>query len=1202
MSVPALWASLTDDEKTLLVEAAHALGADLAEAVMSRLQDHACRLAPPEAVRRALTQAGAAFIAGLERPQDPHEVGQWAVELTASLSPFFADERVRTALIDPPLHASSTGATALGPIEEAWAEHVSSGADPSLSTWRSGAGLSQAADAFAWAFEHAVTGHPDLQACLLAGQVREVIDRIGRGEAPQDAPDALRAVEDLATARETLHALFAHLARMGYSPRGIETRGEAAGSVITTPSAGQVFIPDRGNLAWLFHQLPDREQVLAVYRAHLRRSCARLPLSGLAMPTIGGHPIDSGAVRLPLRRPAVLPRFAPSTPTAAGRAAQPPLEEILASRPQLVILGASGSGKSVLLRHLAWIGADDPDTVPLLIPLNRVDLSLDGKQDLVDAALDYLTAHERPTEGKRLRAALAARVEAGTVLWLWDGLDRVHVHRQPVVEALGQLAAEGHPMIITSRPEGYHPVAGCDQVGRIGPVPVERAPALVRRWFTAFAEACPAVPGPDAESWVEQQVADLRSALEQHPTLRAAMGNPLTLTMVTILSADDNRGHLPRYRKEVYRRYLEHALATTWEAGGYDEEPALAEADDPAAVRDQLLTGLYRAAYWLHSVRKDYPQRAAYDIVLRALTEIEGRGTGLLRRFQVSTRTKVVLEFWEQAGLFERFQVGDQHRLAFRHLTLQEYAAAQALLDAHGDAPAALWADLEPHLTDSSWRDVITLTLAGLEDASPVLQRLLEADSTPPEQHGPLFLAAQALLEGAHGAESTRRLTVQGLEHMACTAQTRETRSDALATLVALGRSGEAYATQRLLALASHAGLDLETREQAARALDELGRTDELLTLSRDSAVDSEIRRVAADTLGRLGRTDDLAEAWSAMANDGRVDPQVRAELACSLCYLGQTEAAGAVLLDLSRDPQVDMGIRQEAAEALTRLDCPTEAAEAWIALALDMTAPGSVRQEASAALERLGEEENAIRAWRSVAQAGTVPPSIRAEAAEALSRLGRTDAVVEVWESLALDSSADARLRREAAFNLIYKDRLQSATAALVALISDNKIDSDIRREASEALRHLGREDEAAQAWLRLAQDTLAGGRARLDAAAVLRQLGRVAEAADALLSVATDHRVNQWTRVEAAKALTQTGRAQEAAEVFLELAADGDLAWWIREGAIRSLGDLGHLTDTTRIVAGLQELVVDSAADNEVRKAAQRALQRLGVRNHLD
>ena len=541
---------------------------------------------------------------------------------------------------------------------------------------------------------------------------------------------------------------------------------------------------------------PKRPGILADYRAHLRRLYADLPLAGIPVP------LD---VTLPLDRVYIKLRALPERQEAARRAAELPPdrdeelprrlgdhlwrrrekrekasrhreeaeemspEEAIARQDRLVILGEAGAGKSTLLRHLAWERAGDPETpLPLLVPLGRADISISQTGcSFLEAALDLLTEHKAGEERELLKQALADGIGDRTVFFLCDGLDEAHLARKSVVAGLEKLVADGHRMVVSSRPLGYERLAVLEHF-QVLPLLPEDAQAFTDRWFQALAEAR-GMPEPKQEGWAKERASWLRHQLEERPGLREVASNPLLLTFLAVLGGDEPQRELPRRRNELYREYVER-LFTVWEARRRrDGKLSLGRLRGEEARR-VALWGLYRTASYLH--RAYYGEEGLLAVrdeveplLARDLTERWEFGT-----LQTEALAAEVLRFWEGAGLLDVYRLAGQEWLAFRHLTFQEYGAARAITQMPSDD---VWAVLCPRLHASHWRGVVLLTAAILPNASNFIRRILNAgrdDSLETHIHHHLLVAAACLSESTSVECELPEEIVSNLEVCLCSA------------------------------------------------------------------------------------------------------------------------------------------------------------------------------------------------------------------------------------------------------------------------------------------------------------------------------------------------------------------------------------------------------------------------------------------------
>lgn len=1086
MTLTDLWQNLPPEARNLLLGLAGKGAEGLVKKAATAL-GIAWRGTPKErALRECLTAALAEFLACLDLPEDPEARKAW----TGHLESLLTNDAVQEALARAVLHEGRPEAVDPAPFRRAL--------DETTLPWREGQNLETAIRALTRAVEREAGAHPQLLPFLTAARLKRIADQLERG-IPVEGVDALLAT--LERIAEGQAALFAYLARMGYSVR---VEGSVDRSILITGNNNQVVLADGGRLARLFLALPDPDRALTEYRAHIRRSCEFLPLEGLALPEIHGRPLDPARLRIPLdrvyiklralpyrERPEELPP--PEDPRAMARYIRErqqeyrrgkelflweedivPPEEAVEKHPQLVLLGAPGAGKSTFLRHLARAGAAGSEALPLLVPLSRADAAMAGGRSLLEAALDHLTAHKAGVEREALRAALEQEIAAKRVCWLWDGLDEVRLHRQEVVEELARLAADGHRMVVTSRPLGYEPIPGCGALYEVLPLLPEDAEAFVGRWFRALAQAR-GVSEEERGRWAGERAAWLRGQLAGQPGLQEVARNPLLLTFLAVLAGDEPRRDLPRTRKDLYALYVERLL-TAWEARrrGGEERPLIPGVEDPGEARELLLWGFRRVALHLHRAYDEAPERATRPAVQEALAEALAQETDL-GRFPARARGGAILDFWERAGLLDSYRLGGREWLAFRHLTFQEYGVAWALAETHRGDLEGLWAELEPHLLEDGWAEVIPLALALWGgDVTPLVERLLEANRNDFRQQRPLFLAATALAEGARAGAETRQAILESLTFLA---RTREwfkwgesaSAWDALRALVRLN------AADHLLALARDEGVKADVRREAAEALIRLGRADDLLALARDEQVDISVRSTAVANAGRLGRDEDLRD----LAQNERVTPILRVKAAEALSQLNREEGV-EILWALAQDEQMEFSARAEAIVALDRLDQPN-----YLLTLLKESIDIKLRAIVAWLLERRGWAD--LEIFRTLAEDKRLDANTRIGFAQALGQWGHLDEAVRICLSLGEDEQVEPHARRNAAKVLIGLGRTDEAVKLCLALAQDERVDANVRLWAIEILGRLGRAEDL----LALARDESIAPAIRAAAKEELKKMG---------------------------------------------------------------------------------------------------------------
>jgi formylglycine-generating enzyme required for sulfatase activity len=255
--------------------------------------------------------------------------------------------------------------------------------------------------------------------------------------------------------------------------------------------------------------------------------------------------------------------------------------EAVASAPRLVLLGAPGGGKSTLVNFLglclarAWLGeagwlaqlGDDwphGALLPVRIVLREFAAWVAARpQSPTRGDVALLWAWLSEQHDKALVAALRREITAGRALLLLDGLDEVpaDARGQPlaiVVQAIGSLAAATRPsrLLVTCRVLDY------EQPQRKLPSwPVETLisfseqlrQTFIGHWYAVLARLERPLNG-DPAALRER----LQTAVRERPELRRLAGNPLLLTMMTLLNAYE--GRLPEERVKLYAKCVEFLL------------------------------------------------------------------------------------------------------------------------------------------------------------------------------------------------------------------------------------------------------------------------------------------------------------------------------------------------------------------------------------------------------------------------------------------------------------------------------------------------------------------------------------------------------------------------------------------------------------------------------------------------------------------
>ncbi|MCB9766001.1 MAG: SUMF1/EgtB/PvdO family nonheme iron enzyme [Alphaproteobacteria bacterium] len=431
----------------------------------------------------------------------------------------------------------------------------------------------------------------------------------------------------------------------------------------------------------------------------------------------------------------------------ADAASQKPifLDELIAhpELPHLVIIGEAGSGKSVLLQHVAWTLACHHlhEPIPEAARLDALweDAALAPIPVLVEsrqlaarkgaACIDTLLCEELGCDRDTLRPLL----EQGRYLLLVDSLDEVPTQagRERVAAILAGLIRRSRcRVVLTTRPSAHTRVSlpGAFEAVRIAPLDKDRRAAFVDRWVVVQA-----LPQPTAQR-LHEALDGLAERFPAAPDHRSPLANPLLLTCVMIVFLSQKQ--LPDNTADLYGAMVKLLVYSRVEEDAREEDR-----ERSAAAWQELLEEI---AWIMQSAGTTMmPIRELLDALLA--TE---------RHRDTDAARTAVDQLASRTGLLRFEQHDDVLVVRPWHRSFQEYLTARRLAHQRGDEGDRIRALASGPLFDPSWEGTLRFAVGafgqtGADKARAVVETLVAmAEAAPPEHEGRLLgLAAAGLAE-----------------------------------------------------------------------------------------------------------------------------------------------------------------------------------------------------------------------------------------------------------------------------------------------------------------------------------------------------------------------------------------------------------------------------------------------------------------------
>lgn len=407
-----------------------------------------------------------------------------------------------------------------------------------------------------------------------------------------------------------------------------------------------------------------------------------------------------------------------------------PILQLLMEQRVLVILGDPGSGKSTVVRFMAYLLATGQAAqlglqgyLPLLLPLSAYSDALARQTDLSlrRFAAEYFSSR---MDVAHLDALLDAHLEKGKVLILLDGLDEVKEisQRNVVVDRvqafLSRYVRVGNRAVMTSRIIGYREVRPPEIADlrecTLLDFELEEIKTFIRRW-TQVIESQAYQEKQVASYEAEREARELIAAVEHNPAVGKLAANPLLLTMLVIQKRQGSQ--LPRHRVILYERYL-NSLLHDWLLARNIHATTC-----PLPNERMLRRILEPLAWWLQETVPGKGLVAERELLawLQQQPTLFGDGTDDKAR-------QFIRDVREHSGLL--IDRGGR-QFGFLHLTFMEYLAAVHLVNQLQQEQGLdfVVSTLVRYAAVSEWREVLLLALGhvGLNQKQDIIiTKLLE--------------------------------------------------------------------------------------------------------------------------------------------------------------------------------------------------------------------------------------------------------------------------------------------------------------------------------------------------------------------------------------------------------------------------------------------------------------------------------------------
>ena len=421
------------------------------------------------------------------------------------------------------------------------------------------------------------------------------------------------------------------------------------------------------------------------------------------------------------------------------------LENALNDFNKLVVLGDPGSGKSTILKHLAYNICKNRSTESQFSDLVPIIIKGSEFAKYVSTTFKNLSEYIIDQIDKKYELLFTQKLESNQLLVLVDGIDEINVTslRHTVVNRINAFIAQ-YPdtkIIVSSRIVGYKETRlngyfNHLQVKKFGERQIEK---FITNWYLSVVSNS----NNDLEN-AKQSSKSLFESIRKNKSVLNMASNPLLVTIITLIHYQG--GTLPERRAALY----DIATSTFLENWVHQREYKRTSNFD----KETLISILAPISYYIH---QKFTTGLITEGILKDLFKKEYKNVYPFQNPKEEAQDlKDIIDFLrEDAGfLFEKgINENGESMFGFVHQTFQEYFSA---IEFKTRWKEGLFKDnLDEYIFNPAWNEVIKLTASlfkyselsrlGRHYTTNFIKDIRDAKDSVPEMYRPLKLIFQIL-------------------------------------------------------------------------------------------------------------------------------------------------------------------------------------------------------------------------------------------------------------------------------------------------------------------------------------------------------------------------------------------------------------------------------------------------------------------------